>query len=151
MIRVVITGPPREGRYPYRVETPGTRLAYAVSGWSGVPMWDACRMLKLWNVAEDDAAIGLYEQNKSGEFEGIMLGDTPIFFDTTRRLIRQTTVGEGAVNVAALTIPEAIPPSPHKSPEPQADTGRGLAKSNKPKKSRHLHRLAKSGGRLGRR
>ena len=150
MICVVITGPPREGRYPYRIETVGTRLATPYRGLDAEPLYHACRKLQEWGAADDNAAIGLFKtSDSSNEFEGLMLGGTPVFFDLGR-LIRQTTIGYGA-SAAAPATPEAEPPPPHKSPEFPTDKDQGSPKSNKPKKSHHPHLRAGSSARQGRR
>lgn len=62
MIRVMITGQAQMGRFPYRIDTVGTRLAAPYNGLSAVPLVDACRVLKRLGAADEDAVIGLFNQ-----------------------------------------------------------------------------------------
>jgi hypothetical protein len=58
MIKVIITGPSRDGRFPYRIE-----------GWphlvglSRTPLFEACRLLQAEGVATDTPA-GLFDENE---------------------------------------------------------------------------------------
>lgn len=62
MIRVVITGPAVEGRFNYRIETEGTRLAAPLTGLAAAPLLDACRRLKDMDAASPDATVGLFDE-----------------------------------------------------------------------------------------
>lgn len=62
MIRVVITAPAVEGRFHYRIETEGTRLAGPITGLAAAPLLDACRKLKDMDAAADDVTVGLFDE-----------------------------------------------------------------------------------------
>lgn len=156
MIKVTITGPAREGRFPYRIDTEGTRLAGPITGLSAVPIWDACKRLQDMGAADTLAEIGLYES----------MGDpSQLRYSTTigfgaQRPVAETPTGpkltsETEKNVlpsAEMTARSVEPqPRPRKSPAHQAEADRAHSGPDKPSKSRPKRKPAGSGGRQGRR
>ena len=130
MICVVITGPPTQGRYPYRIDTPGTRLGKPVTGLSAQPIYAACYRLKELGVAADDAVVALIEGG---------------------RIQRKTTVGYGAsagVSDAKPAKPSS-PQPPHKSPGLLTDTGRDSVTPDKLTPSHRKRSPTGSGARRG--
>jgi hypothetical protein len=139
MIRVIITGSAREGRFPFRVETEDTRLAHPVTGLSAVPLIDACKMLINMGAANRNSPIALFEDDDREEW------------------IEHTQVGfaihpiEYRVNVEPTATPSAAPPPPRKSLEPRGGKGRAASAPDTPTRSHRKRKPAGSGGRPGRR
>ena len=151
MIRVLITGPAHEGRFPYRIETVGTRLATPYVGLDANPLYHACHKLQEWRAADDNASIGLFQRSGNPpELEGIMLGDTPFYLDMGR-LVRQTTVGYGAAIGAQPSTPEGSPPPQQKSPAPRDETDLAATLSGTSGQSHHKRKPIGSGARRGQR
>ena len=133
MIRVTVCGPPVQGRYPYRVDTPGTRLAAPITGLSAQPIYAACFRLKELGAAADDAMVALFETGSD-------------------RIHRQTTVGYGAnygTSDVKLATPSESPLPPHKSPGLLTDTGPDSAAPSTSGKSRRRRSGGASGARRG--
>ena len=138
MIRVTITGPPTQGRFPYRVDTENTRLAKPLVGLASQPIYDACYRLSKLGAANSDAVVALIENGK---------------------IWRQTTVGYGADYMtfpalnrsidATPATPSTESPPPHKSPELLTDTGPGPAAPNTSGKSRRRRSGVGSSARRG--
>ena len=53
-VKVILTGPPKNGIYPYRVES----VVPALTGYSDAPLIDACR--RLLNKLDDDTPVTLF-------------------------------------------------------------------------------------------
>jgi hypothetical protein len=172
MIRVVITGSPTNGRFPFRIETEGTRLAHPITGLSAVPMFDACKMLLNAGAVDQAAEIGLFS---FGEDPGAPPHySMPVLFGAQRPIVETPTgpkmtsttakevlpeeppevveIGmEVEVNDAPIATPEEAPPPPRKLQAHRGGKGQVEPEPDKPKR---LHRKPKptgSGGRRGRR
>ena len=169
MIRITITGPAQEGRFPYRIDTEGTRLARVINAFSATPMFDACQMLRDSGVADKDAQIGLYRE---GEDEpaystSIAFGaerpiaETPTgpkFVSTTHKVTRpegQRTVVEeiefDELIAEPPATPEEEPPPARKSKARPGGKGRAEKEPDKPKQSHRKPKPTKSGARRSRR
>jgi hypothetical protein len=172
MIRVVITGPPTNGRFPYRVETEGTRLAHPVTSLSAVPMFDACKMLLDLSAADGAAEIGLFSldddqtapphysmQVRFGAERPIVETPTgPKMTSTTAKGVlpeEQRSVTEvierDELNAEPTATPEEAPPPPRKLQAHRGGKDRAEPEPDKPKRLHRKPKPAGSGGRRGRR
>ena len=84
MIRVIVTGPPKTGFYPYRVDWWMRGQPQIIGAWP-LPLFDACRKLKQMGLM-DSTVVGLFE------------GDDP-------KWKLRTTVGYGAKHWIEPTEP----------------------------------------------
>jgi hypothetical protein len=158
MIRVIITGPAREGRFHYRIDTEGTRLAGPLRGLSAVPIWDACRRLMEMGAADSMAEISLWRETgteQPPEFEY----STTVGFGSERP-IEETPTGpkftseteKNALPSAETQARSEEPPPPlRKSQVPPAAAGPVHPAPDRPKQSRPKRKLGASGARRGRR
>lgn len=170
MIRVVITGPATNGRFPFRVETEDTRLAHSVTGLSAVPMFDACKMLVNMSAADPNTEIGLFQEGQTEAAHYTMrvgfgaqrpIVETPTGPKLTSAKAKgvlpaeQRTVTEvieaDEINDEPIATPEEAPPRSRKSPVRRAGKGRAEPEPDKPARSPRKPKQAKSGGRRGRR
>ena len=148
MIRVVITGPATNGRFPFRVETEDTRLAHPVTGLSAVPMFDACRMLLNMGAANGNSPIALFmdgeEQWRSRT--QVYFGVHPVEYRTVAEMVERV-----ALNDDSTATPEEAPPPPRKLRGRPAGKGRAASAPDTPTRSHRKRKPAGSGGRQGRR
>jgi hypothetical protein len=169
MIRVVITGPATNGRFPFRIETEGTRLSHPVTGLSAVPMFDACKMLLNAGAAEPSAEIGMFTEGDATERYSMQvlfgaqrpIAETPTGPKLTSAAAKgvlpeeQRTVAEVTerddVNDEPTATPEEAPPPPRKSPAHRGGKGRAEPEPDKPVRLHRKPKPAGSGGRRGRR
>jgi hypothetical protein len=147
MIRVIVTGLPREGRFPYRIETEGTRLASPITGLSATPMWDACRRLKDMGAADDSAQVGMWVD--TDQISDCRLACTVEEGARPPEEPREETAEEPSDETTAT--PSAEPPSDHTEPELQDDMDRVARAPDKPKQSHPKRKPTKSGARQSRR
>ena len=136
MIRVVITGPAQEGSFPYRIETPGTRLAVPVHGFAADPLYDACLHLRELEAAEDKDTVGLFERGSRTASQWKLIGSVSRFEPFSDGMTARSS---------ARLLP------PNRFPEPLADTGPAGSGSDKPVRLHRKRQRAGSGGRRGRR
>ena len=159
MIRVVITGPATNGRFPFRVETEGTRLAHSVTGLSAVPLHDACKMLKTMGAAEDTAKVGLFLLSDMLERANVTVGSvvaeaevpaTRLDFVPYQRTVIEV-IERDELNDDSIATPEEAPPPPRKLRGRPAGKGRAASAPDTPTRSHRKRKPAGSGGRQGRR
>lgn len=140
MIKVVIIGRPSAGRFFYRIETEGTRLAVPFRGLSAVPLMDACGHLRNMRAVNDGAVVGLFLSPEDKECK------------------QTATVGWGdplAVSVAdiindgLITRSEEPPPQPSISQEPLTDMGPSGRVPDRPVLLPRRRKPRGSGGRRG--
>jgi hypothetical protein len=169
MIRVVITGSPTNGRFPFRIETEGTRLSHPVTGLSAVPMFDACKMLLDAGAAEPSAEIGMFTEGDViqrysmrvlfGAQHPIVETPTGPKMTSTRAKgvlpEEQRTVAEvierDDVSDEPTATPEEAPPPPRKLQAHRGGKDRAEPEPDKPKRLHRKPKPAGSGGRRGRR
>ena len=135
MIRVVITSGASMGRFNYRIETEGTRLAAPYYGLSALPLLDACGVLRNLRVASDGAVVGLFPSRASSD----CMGTAKIGW--IDRLISDGTPA----------TPEEPPQPPSRSAELPADRDQGASGPGRPVRSPRKRKPAGSGARQGRR
>lgn len=64
MVRLLITGITRDGRFLYRVQTTNTRLKYPLTGASATPVDEACQRLTDMGAVKDGALMGIFGKPK---------------------------------------------------------------------------------------
>ena len=65
MIKVIITGKSKKGRFPYRIEGVGVSEATLPAAWSDAPLLAACRRLKRMSGAPLDEYAYLMREGQS--------------------------------------------------------------------------------------
>lgn len=177
MIRVVITGPPSNSYFPYRIEWYGKERREFV-GLSPQPLLDACRQLEQFGVMSD-TVVGLFDEDQYRDTwrlrttvgagsKLIVAGSPPRFVEYAREptgartddfeddpsvlqhpdpQIAPTRLAD--LNAEHSAISEEPPPEPHRPPKRQAGKGRGHAAPSKTAQSHRKRKRAGSGGRRG--
>jgi hypothetical protein len=169
MIRVVITGAPTNGRFPFRIETEDTRLSHPITGLSAVPMFDACKMLLNAGAVNQDAAIGLFTEGDDAPHYSmnVLYGAQRPIVETSTGPKMTSTVAKGVLPEEQRTVaevaerdevsdeptatPEEAPPPPRKSQARRGGKGRAEPEPDKPVRLHRKPKPAGSGGRRGRR
>ena len=158
MIHVVVTGPPKTGFYPYRVDWWMQGRQQIVGAWP-LPLFDACRKLKQMGLM-DSTVVGLFEE-----------GDPKWKFRTTvgygaqhwvEPVVPNPTGDYREFHVKPLTAASDQPPidapparqgepprPPHTRPRPRADTGPAVEAPDTLKKSHRRQKRGASGARRG--
>lgn len=152
MIRVVISGPAEKGRRPYMIEIAGTPLTAPMSGWSNMPLLDACRVLQGLGLVSDDAVIGLYDPDSDkwrvrttvGYGAKYTVVETPTGLKLAPYVPKESTAATPARS-------SAEPPPPHTPPASPAGRGRAAQALSRLKRSPRKPKPAGSGGRPARR
>ena len=145
IIRVDITGPPFQGKFPYRIGIEGTRLPRPALGVSDRPLLDACRVLRQLDAADRDAVIEMYNPGAS-----LWKVRTTVAYGV-RYLLQHPSTPAPVVTAATPATSSEAPPEPHKPRASPADKGRAALAPAKPKHSPRKPKPAKSGGRRGQR
>ena len=145
MIRVYITGPARDGLYPYRVEGHDTYGGTPIMGrYSGEPLLDACRVLASLREPGDHL-VGLFHEGNP-----TWLMRTSVAYGSRYHIEKgNKVVLNPPPTYEPPATPEAPPPPPSTPQELLTDTGPATPAPASPGKSRHRHRQGGSGARRG--
>lgn len=158
MISVIITGPPKTGFLPYRVEW-WFRGRPQLIGASPVPLLDACRQLKQMGLM-DSTDVGLFHKLNLIRRTTVGAGDRDFWrahMDTpktegikgTPDMNVMPPLGDNEVSDAPTARSAEAEPPPHKSPKPRGGKGRAQAKRDRSEPQRHKQKSKGSGGRRG--
>ena len=144
MIRVYITGPARDGLYPYRIEGHDSYGGTPIFGrYSHEPLLDACRVLASLREPSDHL-VGLFHEGNP-----TWLMRTSVGYGSRHTI----ELVQGRVRVmptdAPPATPEEPPPPPSTPPGLLADTGPAPPAPASPGKSHHRQRQGGSGARRG--
>ena len=159
MIHVVVTGPPKTGFYPYRVDWWMQGRPQIVGAWP-LPLFDACRKLKQMGLM-DSTVVGLFEgDDPKWKFRTTVgygarhwvepIGPNPTgeYREFAARPLNDASE-EPALIAAPPATPEEPPRPPHRHPGLLVDTDRVAAVPSKPGKSHRKRKRAGSSGRRG--
>jgi hypothetical protein len=173
MISVVITGPPKTGFLPYRVDWWFYGRPQLI-GASPVPLLDACRQLKQMGLM-DSTDVGLFDNLRLIRLTTVGAGDREFWrahaMDTpktegikgTPDMNVMPPMGDNEPSDEPLTTRRTHPQAtgepttksaeaehhPHKSPKRPAGKGRAQAKRDRSEPQRHKQKSKGSGGRRG--